>query len=253
METPALRLEKVSLSLGSTQVLEEIDLVVPQGEFLGLIGPNGAGKTVLLRVITGILEPDRGKVEVFGLPPDRARGLVGYVPQYARFEADYPIRVREVVFMGRLSERRLLRRWSPEDRLRVDRAMERMHISDLADREVGHLSGGQLQRVLIARALASPARLLILDEPTASLDSQMDAAFYQSLVEVRKDLTVILVSHDIGVLGHYVTSVACLNRRLHYHGSKDISHEVIDAAYGGSVDLLIHDHPHRLVGPEDRH
>ena len=248
MTTPALLLDGVTLSFGRHPVLEDVSLVVEEGEFLGLIGPNGAGKTALLRVITGILTPDRGRVEVFGRAPQKARGRVGYVPQYARFEADYPIRVRDVVFMGRLAHRRLLRPWSAEDHVQVDEAMRRMEIESLAHREVGHLSGGQLQRVLIARALASQARLLVLDEPTASLDSQMDARFYEQLRSLAKDMTIILVSHDIGVLGQYVSSVACLNRRLHYHGSKDVDRAAIAATWGSDVDLLVHDHPHRIIG-----
>jgi len=134
-----------------------------------------------------------------------------------------------------------------EDRRRAEEALHRMEIADLAGRQIGHLSGGQLQRVLIARALASDAKILLLDEPTASLDTRIGTEFYDKLQELARDMTVVMVSHDIGVLNRYVSVVACLNRRLHYHGTKDITTEMIEATYGCSVDFIVHSHSHRVV------
>jgi len=244
---PALQLEHVWLSFDGATVLEDISLTLPEGEFLGLIGPNGGGKTVLLRVLTGLLPPDRGRVEIFGRRPEKARGLIGYVPQYPRFDSRFPIRVRDVVLMGRLGRRRFFRGWRAEDRDRATEALARMEIESLAGRQVGDLSGGQLQRVLIARALATRSRILVLDEPTASLDTRIGTGFYEKLQQLSREMTIILVSHDIAVLNRYVSVVACLNRRLHYHGTKQITREMIEATYGCPVDFIVHAHSHRVM------
>jgi zinc transport system ATP-binding protein len=243
----ALEIRNVSLSLRGTPVLENVDLTLEGGEFVGLIGPNGAGKTALLKVILGLLHPDRGSVRVFGEPPERARGRVAYVPQFARFDSEFPIRVVDVVLMGRLGPERLFRRFRREDRRRAAEALERVDLTPLADRQIGKLSGGQLQRVLIARALVKDARLLLLDEPTASLDTRVGIELYEFLARFSREMTVVMVSHDVGVIRRYVTSVACLNRRLFYHGSSAIPQETLDAAYGSQVEFLEHPHTHRIL------
>ena len=245
--SPALELEEVSFSYGRVPVLEEVDLRVDRGSFLGIIGPNGAGKTTLLRLALGLLEPDRGRVRVLGGPPAAARGRVGYVPQHARFQQDFPILVREVVLTGRLGTGLLPRGWSAEDREAAARAMERVELEGLGDRPVGALSGGQLQRALVARALAMEPELLLLDEPTASVDTRIGRRLYRLLDGLTDRMTVILVSHDIGVLSREVRSVACLNRRLHYHGVGAMPREVLEEAYGGEVDLVAHG-SHRILG-----
>ncbi len=245
--TPALDIRDVSVAFRGVPVLEDITLTLSSSDFVGIIGPNGAGKTVLLRTILGLVRPDRGSVRVFGKAPEDAGGEVAYVPQYARFDLDYPISVSDVVLMGRLSHKRFLRRYSGRDRDAVAAALERVGLGHLAAREVGRLSGGQLQRVLIARALAVQARLLLFDEPTASLDTRMVGEVYDLVADLARDHTVILVSHDIGMLPRYVRSVGCLNRTLHYHASKEITEEMIEAVYGCPVDLLVHKHTHKVV------
>lgn len=244
---PAVELRDVSFAFGRTPVLEGVDLVVERGEFLGVIGPNGGGKTTLLRLLLGLLEPAAGEVRVLGRRPSEARGRVGYVPQHARFAVDLPVRVRDVVLMGRLGPGLRTTAWSEEDTAEAERAMERMGLLDLADRTAGRLSGGQVQRMLIARALATEPELLLLDEPTSSVDTRMGRDLYASLQAMSGRVTVILVSHDIGVISREVDSVACLNRRLFYHGSEGISPEALEAAYGGSVELVTHGSAHRIL------
>lgn len=246
MATPVLELRDVTLTRRDLPVLEGVDLTLRGGEFVGLIGPNGAGKTALLKVILGLFRPDRGTVRVFGLPPRETRGRVAYVPQYAGFDPSYPIRVRDVVLMGRLGHHFTFRP-SPRDRAAADRALERVGLTDLAERQVGRLSGGEVQRVLVARALAQEASLLLLDEPTASLDTRVEHALYDVLGDLPAGTTIILVSHDVGVMHRHVSSVACLNRRLHYHGTREITQEMIEATYGVGVDVLEHPHSHRLL------
>lgn len=244
---PAVELRDVWFAYRGTPVLEAVDLVLWSGDYLGIIGPNGGGKTTLLRIVLGLLEPDRGTVRVFGRSPREARGEIGYVPQYARFDADFPIRVLEMVTMGRLG-------WKRSPRLgRADReaalaALERVEMADLAGRQIGRLSGGQLQRALIARALAVEPRLLLLDEPTASVDTRIGRTVYELLDELAREVTVVLVSHDIGVISRHVKTIGCLNRRLHYHHARELTAEMLETAYGCPVELVAHGHPHRVLG-----
>lgn len=246
-DEPAIEIRDVSLSFGAVPVLEGVELEVPRGTLLGIIGPNGAGKTTLLRLVLGLVDPDRGSVRVLGRRPREARGEVGYVPQFARFDPDFPVRVREVVLMGRLGNPRGLLGYTDRDREAARRAMGWMELEELAQRQVGELSGGQLQRTLIARALAMEPELLLLDEPTSSVDTRMGDNLYDMLHRLTDRMTVVLVSHDIGVIGREVESVACLNRRLYYHGSEELSQEVLEAAYGGRVDRVTHRHGHRVL------
>jgi zinc transport system ATP-binding protein len=248
MTPPVVELEGVDLGFRGTLLLEGVSLTLERGEYLAILGPNGSGKSTLLKVILGLLEPDRGSVRVFGESPARSRGEIGYVPQHFRFDLDFPIRVLDVVLMGRLARRGLLRRFSAEDRSIARAMLEKVEILHLAERQVGRLSGGELQRVLIARALAVEPRLLLLDEPTASLDERIGRSLWELLDGLSREMTVVLVSHDIGAISQYVRSVACLNRRLYYHPSGELSQEILEATYGCPVDLLAHGHPHRVLG-----
>lgn len=244
----AVELRGVTFSYGRVPVLVDVDLAVERGEFLGILGPNGAGKTTLLRLVLGLLAPGAGEVRVFGVTPSEARGRVGYVPQYARFDRDMPIRVEDVVLMGRLHANPFGPRWHDGDRAAAGRAMEAVEIAPLAGRQIRSLSGGQLQRTLIARALAMEPELLLLDEPTASVDTPVGRELYRTLSQLTDRMTVVLVTHDVGVLAREVESVACLNRRLFYHGTEELSAEVLERTYGRHVDLVSHGARHRHLG-----
>jgi zinc transport system ATP-binding protein len=247
----AIELRGVSVTLGRQRVLESVDFAVRSGEYVALIGPNGGGKTTLLKVILGLVEPDEGLVRVLGHPADEARGAVGYVPQHVRFDSDFPIRVIDVVQMGRLGGGRFLQRPGREGRRRALEILAQFDIADLASRQIGSLSGGQLQRVLIARALAVEPRLLILDEPTASLDVQSADAFYELLADLSKRMTVVLSSHDITGVSSRVQSIACLNRRLFLHAAGELTPSAIAEVYGCPVELIAHGAPHRVLSEHD--
>ena len=249
MSAPAIALRNVHFRRGRVPVLEDIELSIQRGAFLALLGPNGSGKTTLLRVILGLITPQSGTVEVLGGPPSAARGRVGYVPQRAAFDLDFPIAAHEVVCMGRLPRKRWLRRYDASDREAAQRALETMEVAHLADRAIGALSGGELQRVLIARAIAMEPEVLLLDEPTASLDERIGRGVWEILEELSQRMTVVLVSHDIGAISRYVREVACLNRRLHRHPNGELTDEILEATYGCPVDLLAHGHPHRVLSP----
>lgn len=247
-----MELRGVSFSYGRAPVLDDVDLTVARGEFLGIIGPNGGGKTTLLKLLLALLEPDAGRVRVLGGAATEARGRVGYVPQRASFAPDLPVAVRDVVLMGRLGPGVRAGRWREEDREAARTALERLELAELADRPAGRLSGGQSQRMLIARALAMEPELLLLDEPMSGVDAHMGRSLYAMLREMtgEGEVTVVLVSHDVGVISREVDTVACLNQRLYYHGSEDLPREALEAAYGGPVELVAHGAAHRIL---DRH
>ncbi len=249
MSVPAIELDGVSLAFRDTPVLEDVNLRVEANDYLAILGPNGCGKTTLLKVILGLLRPDRGRVLVQGRRPEKSRGTLGYVPQHARFDLDFPIRVIDVVRMGRLAARPLFRPLGDADHKIAQRELERLEIADLALRPIGSLSGGQLQRVLIARALTLEPKVLLLDEPTASLDERIGVSVFELLKELSQEMTVVLVTHDIGAISQSVRNVACLNRTLHCHPTKELTSEILEATYGCPVELLAHGQPHRVLGP----
>ncbi len=247
----AIDLENVTVRYDGNTVLESIDFQVEQGKFIGLIGPNGGGKTTLLKVILGMIKPEEGVVKVFGNTPQKHATVVGYVPQYATFDMQFPINVEQVVMMGRLGEKGFRPFFKGEDRRRAKKALEEVDMLGYKDRQISKLSGGQLQRVLIARALASEPKVLLLDEPTASIDKQMEDTIYDILVSMKKDMTMILVTHDIGVVSAYVDAVGCINKKLFFTGGKEISHDMLEEAYQCPVELIAHGIPHRVL-PEHR-
>lgn len=238
----AISVKNIKISLGGFEILNDVSIEIPQNEFLGIIGPNGGGKTTLLKVILGLLKPNKGEVLIMGNPLKESRDLMGYVPQFNSFEKDFPISVFDVVKLGVVGKK--IKNISDV----VIRALNLVDMSDFKDRLISELSGGQKQRVLIARALVSNPKILLLDEPTASVDTKSGRTFYELLKELNKEMTIILVSHDIGVLSQYVNKIACLNKTLVYHDSKEISHEMLEQTYHCPVDLFAHGVPHRGLG-----
>jgi zinc transport system ATP-binding protein len=247
--SPVIELEGVSFSYRGAAVLDDVSLRIEAGDFLAILGPNGGGKTTLLRLVLGLLKPDRGEVRVLGGTPAQARGRVGYVPQRAGFDLDFPIRVIDVVLMGRFPSAPTGRPFRPRDREVAREALAQVEMAEHALRPIGALSGGQLQRVLIARALALEPELLLLDEPTASLDERIGRSVWELFEELSRRMAVVLVSHDIGAISRCVGSIACLNRRLTAHPSRELTPEILEATYGCPVELLAHGHPHRVLPP----
>jgi len=247
MNKEVIRLEDVWVKYGDLTVLEEINLSVQNLDFLGIIGPNGGGKTTLLKVILGLIKPARGKVKVLGASPEKSRRFVGYVPQITQFDREFPVAVLDVVLMGRLGRKGFLGKYTDEDKKVAYEALESVEMLEFKDRQVGKLSGGQLQRVLLARALAADPKILLLDEPTASVDEPTKTELYELLKNLNRKITIILVSHDIGVISSHVDKIACLNKRLFYHGSKEIERETIEKTYQCPIDLIAHGVPHRVL------
>lgn len=239
-------LKNVCFYYGQTPVLENISLSVKQNDFLAIIGPNGGGKTTLLKIILGLLKPDSGTIKIFGSSPEEGRKSIGYLPQYTHFDPDFPINVFDVVIMGRYKG--MLKKYSQDDRKSAADALKTVEMFKHRNRHISMLSTGQLQRVLIARAIVKEPELLLLDEPMASLDPEMQISIYELLLELNKKMAVVFVTHDIGAISVYVEKIACLNRKLFYHGPKEGSLGKLEEAYRCPVEILAHGVPHRVLG-----
>jgi len=253
METPIVEIQDVWFAYNRQAVLVDVNLEVFQGDFIAMIGPNGGGKTTLLKLMLGLLRPDRGRIRVLGAPADKRSHLFGYVPQDAHINRSFPITVRDVVLMGRRRPG-IKGRLTGNARQEAMQALDRMRMAALADHRIGELSGGQRQRVFIARALMGRPRLLLLDEPTAGIDTQGQAEFFRLLKDLNREVTILVVSHDLLAISTHVKTVACLNKRLHYHHQAEITGDMLDLMYPCTeedevcpVELLAHGLPHRVL------
>jgi zinc transport system ATP-binding protein len=254
---PIIELDHVTVTFQELLALEDVSLAVPRGSFLAVIGPNGAGKTTLLQLILGLVRPVRGKVRIFGkesadLGGERSR--IGYVPQVMSVDLNFPVSVGEVVLMGRYGRIGLLRRPAAADRAAALQAMKRVGIADLADRPIRRLSGGQRQRAFLARALANEPDLLLLDEPTTGVDAASSESLYELLRILHADgITMLVVSHDIGVVASYVEGVVCINRRLVVHGRPEevLGSDELASMYGCDAMFFHHGHAPHLVVEKD--
>ena len=244
IEAPAVEMQDVSFSYDGRAVLEDVDVYIPRGDFTGIVGPNGGGKTTLLKLMLGLLRPDRGQVRVLGRPPHEVSRRIGYVPQSFSYNRRLPITVGDVVMMGRLAVDRNLGPRTAHLRERAREALEQVSVSELIDRRFGDTSAGQQQRVLIARALATDPEILMLDEPTASLDAAAEGDIYDLLRELNERMTVVLITHDLGFVSGVVQSVLCVNRRVRRHPTSEmgqISGELLEELYGRELRLVRHD------------
>jgi len=243
----ALELENVCFSYEKTEVLKDVSFRLKQGEFLGIIGPNGGGKTTLVKLMLGLLRPQHGTIRILGMEPNAASRRVGYVPQSMDLSRAFPISVLEVVFMGRLSRAGIGRRYTRQDEGEVRLALERVGMWPRRHTLMGKLSGGQKQRVFIARALATDPEILFLDEPTASIDPEFQVNLYDILEELNRRVTIVVITHDIGVVSSYMKSIACVNKHFIFHEGSQITQDMIDMAYQCPVDLVAHGMPHRVL------
>ena len=242
---PAIAVRDVTFGYGPVDVLRDVSFTIGERQFVSVIGPNGGGKSTLLRLLLGLLEPRRGTIRVLGMPPVRARRHVGYMPQHVNLDPLFPVSAGEVVLMGRLGLRPPLGPYRREDREAAAAALAMVRAADLADRPLADLSGGQRQRVLIARALASGPRLLLLDEPTASLDPGVQDDLYELLRELAGRMTIVMVSHDVSVVSEYVDRVLCVSRSVVEHCTTELRGELSRLFHGGEhLRLVRHDHDH---------
>lgn len=232
-------------------VLHDVDLTVCQGDFLGIIGPNGGGKTTLIRCILGLLQPWQGSVKFAG----EARPSIGYLPQYSSIDRRFPITVEEVVLSGLSARTGLMRRPGADERRLAAQTIAQMGLEGMEHRPIGSLSGGQLQRALLGRAVVSSPPLLILDEPNTYLDLPSETQLYRLLEELNARCAIILVSHDVGTVLQQVRSIACVNRTLDYHPEAEgVTGEWLERNFRCPIDLLGHGAlPHRVLAEHHKH
>lgn len=237
-----IELENVSVYYDNVCALKDIILKVKEKEFLGIIGPNGGGKTTLIKVLLGLIKPSTGTVKT------KEDITMGYVPQFTFFNRQFPVNVIDVILMGKLRKpMRLFHKFAALDVEKADIIMEQLGILELRNRQIKQLSGGQLQKVLMARALAVEPRVLLLDEPTASIDAHYTTEIYEILKKINQQVTIVLITHDIGAISTYVDSIACLNRELFYHEDAKLTDNSIQKVYGCPIDLIAHGLPHRIL------
>ncbi len=234
-----IQASNLSFRYNSQYVLKNINLEVNEKDFMAIVGPNGGGKSTLLKIILGLLNPDSGSIEVFGQSPGKVGRKIGYVPQYGVHDFLFPIKVLDVVLMSYLTAGSILPFYQKKEKEAALEQLKALGIDHLANRRISELSGGQRQRVLIARALLSNPRLLILDEPTANIDSAVEGDVYRMLQVLNKDITIILVSHDINFVGTFVNKVTCLNVCGCTHRLDEIEGSIIDK-YNYSLKVLHH-------------
>jgi zinc transport system ATP-binding protein len=221
---------------------------VNRGDFVAFLGPNGGGKTTLLKLMLGLLTPDRGTILVFGERPGESSHRIGYMPQHLHFNQSFPISVLDSVLMGRLRPGRGWSRYTRRDKMAAQLALERVEMWQFRNRRVGNLSGGQQQRVFIARALVDEPEVLFLDEPTASVDTKHQTDLFDILKELNDTVTIVVVSHDVGIVSSHVRSVACVNQQVFVHDDSEITEEMLEMAYQCCpVEIVAHGLPHRVL------
>lgn len=243
-----LELKNITAGYDGSAVLRNVNLTVNEHDFIGIIGPNGGGKTTLLKVMLGLLKPYSGEVIYYAAK----QNLFGYLPQNNRFDQRFPINVTEVVLSGLLSEKGLRKSYTRQDRQKATALLEKYGMGKYRKAPIGELSGGQMQRVFLCRAIISSPKLLILDEPTTYVDSHFEKEFYAILKELNKTMSIVMVSHDLGTICSYVKTIACVNRELHYHQSNLISAEQLQS-YHCPIELISHGQiPHRVLTEHDR-
>lgn len=238
-----LELKNITAGYNHEAVLHNVNLEICENDFIGIIGPNGGGKTTLLKVILGLLKPFSGEVIYY----TSKQNLFGYLPQNNRFDQRFPISVTEVVLSGLMSEKGLYKSYTRAEKQTAWELLDKYGMGNYKKAPIGDLSGGQMQRVFLCRAIISSPRILILDEPTTYVDSNFEKEFYTILQELSKSVSIIMVSHDLGTICSYVKTIACVNGELHYHKSNLISPEQLQS-YHCPIELITHGQvPHRVL------
>ncbi len=240
-----LEMFSISVAYGSNTALQDADLKVYNNDFIGVIGPNGGGKTTLLKVILGLVKPFKGELVFNQQLLDRNK--IGYLPQMSTGDNNFPVTVKDVVLSGLMMQKGVISRMSMSDKKSASHVIEELGLSGLSDSTLSELSGGQLQRVFLGRAVIGNPRLLLLDEPGNFVDANFENDFYEKLRGLNRRMAILMVSHDIGTISAHIKSFACVNRQLHYHPSSEITNEEL-MAYGCPIQLITHGEvPHTVL------
>ena len=238
-------MQSLSASYGADNVLHDVNFKVNESDFIGVIGPNGGGKTTLLKVILGLLKPASGKL-VFNneLLTEKS---IGYLPQMSTGDINYQVTVTDIILSGLMIQKSIISGMSADDRKKADLVINELGLSGMSKSTLNELSGGQMQRVFLGRAIIGDPKLLLLDEPGNFVDTTFENDFYEKLRDLNKRMAILMVSHDIGTISSHIKSFACVNRSLHYHPSNEITNEDL-LAYGCPIQLVTHGEvPHTVL------
>ncbi len=247
MTEKLLEIQSLFAGYNGNIAINNVNLTVHQNDFIGVIGPNGGGKTTLLKTILRLILPVKGTIKFFqnNIPTDKI--LIGYLPQLNQIDKQFPITVIDVTLSGLMSKENLFSRYGKSQKARANEILEKMGIYNLKNKPIGELSGGQLQRVFLSRAIISSPVLLLLDEPSTYADTKFTNEFYQILNELNKEMAILIVSHDVGTITWHVKTIACVNKTLHYHPSNIITEKQL-AAYNCPIQIIAHgDIPHTVL------
>ncbi len=244
---PIVELKNITAGYGDEVILKDVNLTIRKSDFIGVIGPNGGGKTTLVKVIMGLIRPMKGRVLIHDQKHTNSATTIGYLPQINKTDRKFPISVLDVVLSGLPKKGSLFRRFSKEDISKARNLLGRMGIEHLMKKNIGDLSGGQMQRVFLCRAIISEPGLLILDEPNTFVDNKFESDLYEILKELNRKMAIMIVSHDVGTITYYVKTIACVNRNLHYHESNVISEKQLEA-YNCPIQIIAHGNvPHTVL------
>lgn len=238
-------MHSLSVSYGAFTVLKNVNFVVDESDFIGVIGPNGGGKTTLLKVILGLLKPAEGTI-VFNESIFNGN-RIGYLPQISTGDVNYPVTVTDIVLSGLMIQKGFISRMTASDKIKAAKVIEELGLTNLAGATINELSGGQMQRVFLGRAIIGEPKLLLLDEPGNFVDATFENDFYEKLRELNRRMAILMVSHDVGTISSHIKSFACVNRTLHYHPSHEITNDEL-LAYGCPIQLITHGEvPHTVL------
>ncbi|MGB8491567.1 MAG: ABC transporter ATP-binding protein [Bacteroidales bacterium] len=245
MASRLLEMKSVSASYGKGLVLEDVEFSVYENDFVGVIGPNGGGKTTLLRLILGLVKPAGGSIVFSNVLGNNNK--IGYLPQMSTGDISYPLTVRDVILSGLMIRKGLISGMTSADKKKADEIIESLGLNEFRNSSPGEISGGQLQRVLLGRAVIGDPKLLLLDEPGNFVDSNFENDFYEKLKVLNHRMAILMVSHDIGTITAHIKTFACVNGHLHYHPSPEITNEQL-LAYNCPIQLITHgDVPHTVL------
>lgn len=238
-------MHSLSASYGANVVLQDVDFRVSENDFIGVIGPNGGGKTTLLKIILGLLKPVKGKM-VFNEELLNGKSI-GYLPQMSTADINYPVTVTDIILSGLMIRKTIISGMSSADKIKASTVIDELGLAGMSKSTINELSGGQMQRVFLGRAIIGSPRLLLLDEPGNFVDTTFENDFYEKLKDLNKRMAILMVSHDVGTISSHIKSFACVNRSLHYHPSHEITNEDL-LAYDCPIQLVTHgDVPHTVL------
>jgi len=244
---PLIEIRHLTVGYDENIILTDVSLTIHQSDFIGVIGPNGGGKTTLLKAILGLLPPHKGEVIFHDCMTEGNHHRIGYLPQINNIDRKFPISVAEVVKSGLMSRKRIIKNYEAKDLEFAGQLMNQMGIYEIRNKAIGELSGGQIQRALLCRALVNRPKLLVLDEPNTYVDNRFEKELYEKLRKLNEEIAILLVSHDLGTISTYVKSIACVNHSLHYHPGNKITPELMEA-YECPIQIITHGKiPHTVL------